>query len=152
MSLPLLVSQPHRKRLSLGAGNGSERATQLIHFAWTLLAVLLLWHWGTKIWSIEVGRKILFAAGSNGVTAHAGLMALCRYGAGLLRHRCTYTPSHFMAQQLLHGCDVAGIMAGLAIGVKYTSFVVPLTCGLLILFSIPTIYSSRESHLPRNSV
>ena len=34
---------------------------------------------------------------------------------------------------------LTGVMAGLAMGVKYTSFTVPLACGLLILFQ-PSIW------------
>ena len=38
---------------------GSERAAQMIHFIWGILTALLSWHWSTKFWGIEVGRKTL---------------------------------------------------------------------------------------------
>ena len=118
-------------------GMGSERATQLLHFAWALLAALLLWHWGTKIWNTEIGHKtLLLLAAMASLPMLASWpyadMALAYYAIAALYALTFYNPTKTSTW-----LRVAGIMAGLAMGVKYTSFVVPLTCGLLLLFSHP---------------
>jgi len=116
---------------------GSERAAQIIHFSWATLSALLLWHWAVKIWNIEIGRKtLLLLATIASLPMLASWpyadMALAYYAVAALYaitiNRMTPTAAWLR---------VAGIMAGLAMGVKYTSFVVPLTCGLLLLFSGP---------------
>lgn len=120
-------------------GMRSERATQLLHLAWAYLAALLLWHWGAKIWSVEIGRKtLLLLAAMASLPMLASWpyadMALAYYAITALYALTCYGTTKTSAW-----LRVAGIMAGLAMGVKYTSFVVPLTCGLLLLLSNPLI-------------
>lgn len=120
-------------------GMGSERAAQMIHFAWGTLSALLLWNWSTKVWNIEIGRKTLLLLSAMpslpmlASWAYAD-MALIYYAIAAL-----YASTHFGLSKTFSWLRVAGIMAGLAMGVKYTSFVVPLTCGLLFLLSRPFI-------------
>jgi hypothetical protein len=124
-------------------GMGSERATQLLHFTWTLLAALLLWHWGTKIWSVEIGRKILLLLAAM---ASLPMLASWPYADMTLAYyaiAALYALTFYGTTKTSAWLRVAGIMAGLAMGVKYTSFVIPLTCGLLILFG--------HSHIKRIS-
>jgi 4-amino-4-deoxy-L-arabinose transferase-like glycosyltransferase len=112
---------------------GSERAAQMIHFAWATLSALLLWRWAVKVWSVEIGRKVLLL-----LTAIPSLpllaswayadMALTFYAIAAL-----YALTFFESTKSLAWLRIAGIMAGLAMTVKYTSFTVPLACGLLIL-------------------
>ena len=112
---------------------GSERAAQIIHFLWGTLAALLLWRWAVKVWSMEIGRKtlLLLAAIPSlpmlASWAYADL-ALAFYGIAAL-----YTLTFFGSTKSTAWLRVAGILAGLALTVKYTSFTVPLTCGVLIL-------------------
>jgi dolichyl-phosphate-mannose-protein mannosyltransferase len=113
---------------------GSERAAQLMHFAWASLSALLLWRWTVKVWGVEVGRKtlLLLAAIPSlpmlASWAYADL-ALVFYAVAAL-----YSLTFFESTKSLAWLRIAGIMAGLAMAVKYTSFTVPLACGLLILF------------------
>lgn len=113
---------------------GSERAAQMIHVAWGLLSVLLLWRWAVKAWKIEIGRKtLLLLAGIPSLPMLASWayadMALMFYATATF-----YTLTFYESTRSLFWLRAAGIMAGLAMGVKYTSFTVPLTGGLLILF------------------
>ncbi len=118
-------------------GMGSERAAQILHFAWTVLAVLLLWHWSFKIWGSEIGRKtlLLIVAIPSLVMlaswAYAD-MSLVYYSAAAL-----YAFTHHRTTGFSSWLFIAGMMAGFAMGIKYTSFVLPLTCGLLLLFQAP---------------
>ena len=113
---------------------GSERAAQMIHFAWATFSSLLLWRWAVKIWSVEIGRKtlLLLAAIPSlpmlASWAYADL-ALVFYASAAL-----YALIFFQSTKSPAWLRLAGVMAGLAMTIKYTSFTVPLACGLLILF------------------
>lgn len=113
---------------------GSERAAQIMHWAWGILSTLLLWRWAVKEWGVEIGRKalLLLAAIPSlpmlASWAYADL-ALVFYAIAAL-----YTLTVLESTKSVAWLRVAGVMAGLAMTVKYTSFTVPLTCGLLILF------------------
>jgi 4-amino-4-deoxy-L-arabinose transferase-like glycosyltransferase len=130
---------------------GSERAPQTIHFAWGTLSVLLLWHWAVRTWSIEIGRKtllLLAAIPSLPMLASWAYadMALIFYAIATF-----YALTRFESIKSLPWLRLAGVMAGLAMSVKYTSFTVPLTSGLLILywrrksFSQALIYAAQFS-------
>lgn len=113
---------------------GSERATQIIHFAWATFSALLLWRWAVKVWSIEIGRKtllLLAAVPSLPMLASWAYadMALVFYAIAAL-----YALTFFESTNSSAWLYIAGVLAGLAMAVKYTSFTVPLTCGLLLLF------------------
>jgi hypothetical protein len=113
---------------------GSERAAQIIHFGWGTLSALLLWRWAVKVWSIEIGRKtlLLLAAIPSlpmlASWAYADL-ALVFYAIAAL-----YTLAFFESTKSSAWLRIAGVMAGLAMTTKYTSFTVPLSCGVLILY------------------
>jgi hypothetical protein len=116
---------------------GSERAAQLLHFTWAVLAILLLWQWAVKIWNIEIGRKTLLlvvAIPSLVMLASWAYadMALVYFAVAALyscsRYRMVSHPSWLW---------ITGLMSGFAMGIKYTSFVLPVTCGLLLLFQSP---------------
>lgn len=113
---------------------GSERAAQIIHFGWATFSALLLWRWSVKTWNGEIGRKtllLLAAIPSLSMLASWAYadMALVFYASAAL-----YALTFFGSTKSLAWLYITGIMAGLAMTVKYTSFTVPLTCGLIILF------------------
>ncbi len=116
---------------------GSERAAQIIHFSWGTLSALLLWHWAVKVWNIEIGRKSLLLLATIpslpmlASWAYAD-MALVYYAIAAL-----YIIAINETTATTPWLHVTGIMAGFAMGVKYTSFVLPLACGLLLLFKRP---------------
>jgi hypothetical protein len=118
-------------------GMGSERAAQIIHFSWATLSALLLWHWAVKVWNIEIGRKSLLLLATIpslpmlASWAYAD-MALVYYTLAAL-----YTITMNESATTSSWLRVTGIMAGLGMGVKYTSFVLPLACGFLLLFRPP---------------
>ena len=74
---------------------GAERAAQIIHFMWGILTVLLLWHWSTKIWGYEIGRKTLLLVASIpslpilASWAYAD-MALCFYAVAAIYTVASY--------------------------------------------------------------
>ena len=113
---------------------GSERVPQMIHFAWGVLSALLLWHWAVRIWSKEIGIKtllLLAAIPSLPMLASWAYadMALVFYATATF-----YALTRFESMKSTLWLRLAGMMAGLAMSVKYTSFTIPLTSGLLILY------------------
>ena len=120
-----------------GLAMGSERATQIIHLSWGVLAVLLLWHWATKVWNIEIGRKTLLLLAA---IPSLPLLASWAYADMALIYcavAALYTLTMNASSTTSAWLRVTGVTAGLAMGVKYTSFVLPLACGLLLLFRRP---------------
>ena len=113
---------------------GSERLAQVLHWTWAMLSALLLWRWAVRVWGIEIGRRaLLLLAAIPSLPmltswAYADL-ALVFYALATLYAVTRYAPAGSLAW-----LRIAGVMAGLAMAVKYTSFTVPLAAGLLILF------------------
>ena len=119
----------------------AERATQMIHLAWGFLAVLLLWHWTSKTWNAEISRKtLLLLAAMPSLPMLASWayadMALIYYSVAAI-----YAFTQYRTTQKNHWLAFIALMSGFAMSVKYTSFVLPLTCGLLLLFSRPLLKS-----------
>ena len=131
---------------------GSERAAQILHLVWGILSALLLWHWAVKVWSIEIGRKtllLLAAIPSLPMLASWAYadMALVFYATAAL-----YTLTFYESTKSLLWLWVAGIVAGLAMGIKYTSFTVPLISGLLILLWRRKSFSKAVIHAAQFSL
>jgi Dolichyl-phosphate-mannose-protein mannosyltransferase len=118
-------------------GMGSERATQIMHFTWAVLSALLLWHWAAKTWNAEIARKTVLILASMpalpmlAAWAYAD-MALVYYSVAAM-----YALAQYRITKLNHWLAVIALASGFAMSVKYTSFVVPLAAGLLLLFHRP---------------
>jgi Dolichyl-phosphate-mannose-protein mannosyltransferase len=112
----------------------SERAAQLIHLAWAIFSVLLLWRWVTRVWSVEIGRKVLLLLAAIPSLSMLASWAYADMALLFYAIAAFYTLTCFESTKSPAWLRAAGMMAGLALAVKYTSFTVPLSCGLLILF------------------
>lgn len=133
-------------------GMRSERAAQILHLAWGILAILLLWRWSNKVWNAEIGRRsLLLVAAIPSLPILASWayadMALIFYSFATL-----YAITFYVSKGSNTWLRVAGIMAGLAMGVKYTSFTTPLACGLLILYWNRKNFKPAISHAAQFSV
>jgi len=133
-------------------GMGSERAAQMLHLVWGILGILLLWHWASRIWNVEVGRKALLltaAIPSLPILASWAYtdMALIFYSFAAL-----YALTFYESKNSIAWLRVAGLMSGLAMGTKYTAFTTPLTCGLLILFWRRKNFKQAIAHAAQFSV
>lgn len=126
-------------------GMGSECAAQIIHFAWMLLSALLLWHWSAKTWSREIARKTLLILASMPALpmlaswAYAD-MALVYYSIAAI-----YAFAQYRITKEKQWLALIALTSGFAMSVKYTSFVVPLACGLLLLFQRPILKSISDA-------
>ena len=113
---------------------GSERAPQILHFAWGALSALVLWHWAVRLWGTELGRKSLLLLAT---IPSLPMLASWAYADMALIFYATatfYALTRFESMNSIPWLQLAGVMAGLAMSVKYTSFTVPLTSGFLILY------------------
>lgn len=122
-------------------GMGSERATQIIHFVWMLLAALLLWHWSTKVWNAEIARKTLLVLASMPALPMLASWAYADLALVYYTVAAVYAFAQYRITKGDHWPAVIALASGLAMSVKYTSFVVPLTCGLLLLSQRPFLKS-----------
>lgn len=125
---------------------GSERAAQMIHLAWGLLSALLLWYWAVRTWNMEIGRRtllLLAAVPSLPMLASWAYadMTLVFYATATL-----YALTFYESTRSLFWLWIAGVTTGLAMGVKYTSFTVPLASGLLLLFWRRRQFTQAISH------
>jgi hypothetical protein len=116
-----------------GLGLGTDIAPQQIHFLWALATSLLLWEWARRIWGdltawwtlmllISMPSLLLLAS-----WAYTDL-ALSFFGVSML-----YTLWRGRELSNVRWWDISAIAAGMAMGVKYTSFVMPLTAIVLIV-------------------
>lgn len=118
-------------------GLGSERAPQVIHFAWGIITALLLWHWGTETWGIEIGRKTLLLLASIPSLVMLASWAYTDMPLGFYAVTSIYALTAYHSTNDNSYLYVSALLSGLAMGVKYQSFVIPLACGLILLFQRP---------------
>lgn len=115
-----------------GLGLGSEIVPQQMHLLWGILLSLLLWHWTRALWGnltswwslmIMISMPSLLLLASWAYTD----LALTFYGLAALY--CLWTG---MEHADTRWWIASGAFAGLAMGIKYTSFIVPVTTAILI--------------------
>jgi len=111
---------------------GSDRAPQFIHFIFGLLTWLMLWDWTRRLWGNStawwVFALLLTMPSLLWLAAWAYTdLALSFYTLVVL-----YTIWKWKDSGNYRWLAVGGLMAGLAMGVKYTSFLVPLTGAFFI--------------------
>jgi hypothetical protein len=110
-----------------GLGLGSETAASLLHLSWGVLTVLLIWLWVNKVWGNSLAwRSLALMISMPSLPLIASWpytdLTLCFFVAAVLYllWRSLNTPGR-------RPWVAAGIFCGLAMGVKYASFVLPLT-------------------------
>jgi hypothetical protein len=115
-----------------GLGLGSEIATQQIHFAYGLCTMLLIWEWSRRLWGeLTAGWALMLLISMPSLWLLASWaytdLALIFFGLSML-----YTLAYGKEQNDKRWWTISAISAGMAMGVKYTSFVMPVTAVLLI--------------------
>jgi hypothetical protein len=112
---------------------GNDTAPQIIHFTFGILTVLLLWDWSRQLWGNRMAwwvvAVILTMPSLFWLAAWAYTdLALSFYSMSVL-----YTIYKWKHTGNSSWLVISGLMAGFAMGVKYTSFLIPLT-GVVFLF------------------
>lgn len=125
-----------------GLGLGSEIVSHQIHFTYALCVILLLWDWTRRLWGdLTAGWALMLLISMPSLLLLATWaytdLALIFFGLAML-----YTLAYGEEQNDRRWWTISAISAGMAMGVKYTSFVMPLTAVLLI--AIWTFQRKRE--------
>jgi hypothetical protein len=104
----------------------SEATAPLLHLAWGILTVGLIWWWARKVWGNSTAwRSVAVAISMPSLALLAAWaytdLALAFYSAAALYLLWRYRDSKEKRLLILNG-----ILCGLAMGVKYTSFILPI--------------------------
>ena len=113
---------------------GKDSVPQLIHFVFALLTVLMVWDWTRTLWSPRAsGWTIALFLSMPSLTWLAAWaytdFALTFYSLGSL-----YSLWKWKGATEKRWLIICGVMTGFAMGVKYTSVVLPLALFALILW------------------
>jgi len=135
----------------LALGLGSERTAQLIHWSFSMLTLTLVWEWARILfghksawWSLAV---LISMPSLPWLSSWAYTdLALTFVGVACLYALWRWSEAYENAWLIL-----AGLFTGMAMGIKYTSFILPVLCGLLILLWENTV-RSRITSIMRFSV
>lgn len=111
---------------------GSDSAPQFIHFTFGLLIALLLWDWARRLWGNHVAWWVLALLLTMPSLLWLSAWAYTDLGLSYYTLAVLYTVWKWKDTGGNRWLALGGVMAGFAMGVKYTSFLVPLT-GILFL-------------------
>lgn len=125
-----------------GLGMGSELVSQQAHFLWAFLLTLLIWHWTRQLFGdIAAAWAVLLIFSMPSMLLLATWaytdLALSFYGVAMLY--CLWAGIETDDKRWW---KISAIAAGMAMGVKYTSVVMPISAALII--TAWTFQSPRE--------
>jgi hypothetical protein len=125
-----------------GLGLGSEIVSQQIHFAYALCTMILVWHWARRLWDdLTAGWALMLLISMPSLWLLASWaytdLALIFFGLAML-----YILAYGQERNDRRWWTLSAISAGMAMGVKYTSFVMPLTA--ILLLGAWTFQNKRE--------
>lgn len=112
---------------------GADTASHLLHFLWFLLTVALLWRWAQRLWGNASAWTSLPILLSMPSILWLASLAYTDYTLTFFGLAMLYALWQWKNNQSLRWLLTGGLLAGMAIGTKYTGFTVPLTGGLLVL-------------------
>jgi len=113
---------------------GSDRTPQLIHFAFGLLTILLLWDWSRRLWTNRTAGWTLALLLTMPCLLWLAAWAYTDLALSFFTLAVLYAVWKWKENGTRGWLALGGIMAGFAMGVKYTSFLVPLAALLFILW------------------
>ena len=128
-----------------GLAFNAERSAQILHFTWGLLSALLLLFWAARTWNNKTGHKTLLLLATMPSLPLLASWAYADMALSFYTIAALYLFTQYKVTRADHSLYLLGIVCGLAMGVKYTSFVLPLTCGLLLLFERPIVKSIQAA-------
>jgi hypothetical protein len=112
---------------------GSDRAPQFIHFTFGLLTSLLLWDWSRRLWGNRAAGWIMAFLLTMPSLLWLAAWAYTDLALSFYTLAVLYTLWKWKDTGGQSWLILAGSMAGFAMGVKYTSFLVPLAGVFYIL-------------------
>lgn len=124
-----------------GLALGSESTTSLLHWSFGVLTAGLVWWWARKTWSHSLAWRSLAV-----MISMPSLFLLAAWAYTDLALAFYSLAALFAAWRVHQSGDrrswmLAGAFAGLAMGVKYTSFILPL---LLVVYLVLSEWRQRQ--------
>lgn len=113
---------------------GVDTAAHLIHFTWFILTIFLLWHWARQLWGNSLAWDVLLILITMPSLLWLAAWAYTDYALTFASLATLYALWKWQSAKKSGWLFIGGIMAGVAVSVKYTGFVVPLTGMLLVMF------------------
>jgi hypothetical protein len=117
----------------LALGLGSERTAQLIHWSFSMLTLALIWEWSRKLFGHKSAWWTLAILISMPSLPWISSWAYTDLALTFVGFAGLYTLWRWSDARENGWLIVAGLFAGMAMGIKYTSFILPMFCVLLIL-------------------
>ena len=118
---------------TIALGLGSERAAQLIHFSFLLLLLALIWEWSRTLFGPKVAWWSLAILVSMPSLPWLASWAYSDIALTFFCLACLYATWKWGITKSKGWLSLAGVFAGLAMSIKYTSFILPLACIFMIL-------------------
>lgn len=122
-----------------GLGLGSDIVPQQLHFLWALFTVLLLWDWSRNLWDDITAWWALMLLASMPSLALLASWAYTDLALTFFSVATLYTLWQGRYSSNLRWWRLAAILTGMAMGIKYTSVILPFIAVILI-----TIWKLRE--------
>ncbi len=111
---------------------GVDTAAHLIHFLWFALTALIVWHWARQAWNDSIAWDAVAILLTMPSLLWLASWAYTDYALTFSGIAALYSIWKWRGTENKKWIMIGGIMAGLAMGMKYTSFVIPLA-GMALL-------------------
>ncbi|MBV6396696.1 MAG: hypothetical protein HFACDABA_02296 [Anaerolineales bacterium] len=112
---------------------GSDTAPHLIHLLWLTLSMTLLWHWTRQLAGNAPAWNAVLLLLCMPSLSWLGAWAYTDYALTFAALAASYSLWKWKTNHGSRWLTLAALMAGLAVSVKYTGFIVPLAGVLFIL-------------------
>jgi hypothetical protein len=122
-----------------GLGLGSDIVPQQLHFLWALFTALLLWDWSRNLWNDITAWWVLMFLVSMPSLPLLASWAYTDLALTFFVVATMYTLWQGHQSSNLRWWRLAAVFTGMAMGMKYTSVIIPLTAFILI-----SIWKFRE--------
>ncbi len=112
---------------------GFDTSTHLIHFLWLALTVGIVWHWARQAWDDSTAWNSIAILLTMPSLLWLASWAYTDYALTFTGIAAMYSLWKWKRLDDKKWVSMAGVMAGMAMGIKYTSFFIPLVGVLIIL-------------------
>lgn len=112
---------------------GVDTSTHLLHFLWLVLTAGIVWHWARQTWGNTVAWNTIAIVLTMPSLLWLASWAYNDYALTFTGIACIYALWKWKELEDQKWITIAGVMAGMAMGIKYTSFFIPLVGIVLII-------------------
>ena len=117
----------------LALGLRSERTAQLIHWSFSMLTLALVWEWSRNLFGHKSAWWSLAMLISMPSLPWISSWAYTDLALTFVGLACLYSLWRWSNVRENVWLTLTGLFAGMGMGIKYTSFILPVLCFLLIL-------------------